>query len=100
MRLQESTGYIGTLNGRSNLWFFFLSRNNAIMDTIYNVSAPNTEIGNDLGRFAGKQGDDTDPHIYQQRIGRCLKFRDECFPKMQGQILLFQIQSWLFLPPV
>ena len=38
------TGYMGTLNGRSNFGSFFLSRNNAIMDTIYNVSAPKTEM--------------------------------------------------------
>ena len=38
------TGYMGTLNGRSSCGSFFLSRNNAIIDTIYNVNAPNTEI--------------------------------------------------------
>ena len=38
------TGYMGTLNGRSSCGSFFLNRNNAIMDTIYNVNAPNTEI--------------------------------------------------------
>jgi len=37
-------GYIGTLKGRSNCGSFFLSRNKAIIDTIYNVSAPNTEM--------------------------------------------------------
>src|SRR5437667_2101310 len=37
-------GYIGTLNGLSNCGSFFLNRSNAIMDTIYNVNAPKTEM--------------------------------------------------------
>lgn len=37
-------GYIGTLKGRSNCGSVFLSRSNAIIDTIYNVSAPKTEM--------------------------------------------------------
>ena len=39
-----NTGYIGTLNGLSSNGSFFLSRNSAIIDIIYNVSAPNTEM--------------------------------------------------------
>ena len=38
------TGYMGTLKGRSSMGSFFLSLNKAIMDTIYNVKAPNTEM--------------------------------------------------------
>ena len=37
-------GYIGTLNGRSNCGSVFLSRSSAIIDIIYNVNAPKTEI--------------------------------------------------------
>ena len=37
-------GYIGTLNGRSNNGSFFLSRNCDIIDMIYKVNAPNTEM--------------------------------------------------------
>ena len=37
-------GYTGTLNGRANRGSVFLNRNNAIIETIYKVSAPNTEI--------------------------------------------------------
>ena len=37
-------GYIGTLKGLSNCGSFFLNRNNAIIDTIYKVNAPKTEI--------------------------------------------------------
>ena len=37
-------GNMGTLNGRSSPGSFFLSVSKAIIDTIYNVSAPNTEI--------------------------------------------------------
>ena len=37
-------GYIGTLKGRSNCGSFFLNRNKAIIDTIYKVNAPNTEM--------------------------------------------------------
>ena len=39
-----NTGYIGTLNGRFKPGSFFLNLNNAIIDTMYNVNAPNTEI--------------------------------------------------------
>ncbi len=42
--INGKAGYIGTLNGRSNCGSFFLSRSSAIMDIIYNVSAPNTEM--------------------------------------------------------
>ena len=37
-------GYMGTLNGRSNSGSFFLSCNNAIIEMMYKVKAPNTEI--------------------------------------------------------
>ena len=37
-------GYIGTLKGLSNCGSFFLNRNSAIIDIIYNVNAPKTEI--------------------------------------------------------
>ena len=37
-------GYIGTLKGRSNRGSFFLNCNWDIMEIIYNVKAPNTEI--------------------------------------------------------
>ena len=42
--ISGNAGYMGTLKGRSNCGSFFLSRNKAIMDTIYKVSAPNTEM--------------------------------------------------------
>ena len=38
------TGYMGTLKGRSNCGSVFLSLSNAIIDTIYNVNAPKTEM--------------------------------------------------------
>ena len=37
-------GYKGTLNGRSNRGSLFRSRIKATMDTMYKVSAPNTEM--------------------------------------------------------
>ena len=37
-------GYIGTLNGLSNWGSFFLNLSNEIIDTIYRVKAPKTEI--------------------------------------------------------
>ena len=37
-------GYIGTLNGLSNCGSFFLSLSNEIIDTIYRVKAPKTEM--------------------------------------------------------
>ena len=39
-----NTGYMGTLKGLSKLGSFFLSCSRDIMDMIYNVSAPKTEI--------------------------------------------------------
>jgi hypothetical protein len=38
------TGYMGTLKGLSNIGSVFLSFSRAIMETMYNVSAPNTEM--------------------------------------------------------
>lgn len=37
-------GYTGTLNGRSNAGSFFLRRSSDIMEIIYNVRAPKTEM--------------------------------------------------------
>lgn len=37
-------GYIGTLKGRSICGSFFLSRKRAIMDMMYSVNAPKTEM--------------------------------------------------------
>ena len=37
-------GYIGTLKGLGNSGSFLLRRSNAIIDTIYNVRAPKTEM--------------------------------------------------------
>ena len=39
-----NTGYIGTLKGRIKPGSFFLNLNMAIIDTIYNVKAPKTEM--------------------------------------------------------
>ena len=37
------TGYKGTLKGRTRPGSFFLSRNSAIIETMYNVKAPKTD---------------------------------------------------------
>ena len=42
--IKGNAGYAGTLNGRSNPGSVFLSLSNEIIDTMYNVSAPNTEM--------------------------------------------------------
>ena len=42
--IKGNAGYAGTLKGRSNPGSVFLNLRNEIIDTIYNVSAPNTEI--------------------------------------------------------
>ena len=37
-------GYMGTLNGRTRFGSFFRSLSRAIIDMIYKVSAPNTDM--------------------------------------------------------
>ena len=42
--MMGNKGYIGTLNGLSNCGSFFLNLSNEIIDTIYRVKAPKTEM--------------------------------------------------------